>query len=270
MDKTVKRILRTLLCLVLCTAFVLASPLDANAKVKKNTKKAGAVSKNKVIVLDPGHDTTHLGCHYEGFEEGFANLAIALYCKQELERYKGVTVYLTRTTLECPYGANPDSTAACLSGRVNYAIALKANAIVSLHNDYDPDLDTTQCGSKIIVPNRFYRPDVCLTGTGLARAILPQLTATGLTVNNWKECPNGTGIVTRNSGSATYPDGTPKDYYALINKAKSAGIPAIIVEHAYCTNESDRTGHLSTQDQLMQLGIADARGIAAYYGLTLK
>ena len=224
MNKTVKRIFRTLLCLVLCTAFVLVLPFDANAKVKKNTKKAGTVSKNKVIVLDPGHDTTHLGCHYEGFEEGFANLAIAL----------------------------------------------KANAIVSLHNDYDPDLDTTQCGSKIIVPNRFYRPDVCLTGTGLARSILPQLTATGLTVNNWKECPNGTGIVTRNSGSVTYPDGTPKDYYALINKAKSAGIPAIIVEHAYCTNESDRTGHLSTQDQLMQLGIADARGIAAYYGLTLK
>ena len=270
MGRNTKKIARMIFCIILCAVIIVSLPLDISAKTKKTTKKSKTVTKNKVIVLDPGHDTTHLGCHYEGFEEGYANLAIALYCKQELERYKGVTVYLTRTSLECPYGANPDSTAACLSGRVNYALACKANAIVSLHNDYDPDLDATQCGSKIIVPNQFYRPDVCLTGMGLAQSILPQLTAAGLTVNNWKQCPNGTGIVTRNSGSATYPDGTPKDYYALINKAKSAGIPAIIVEHAYCTNESDRLNHLSTQDQLMQLGIADARGIAAYYGLTLK
>ena len=213
-----KRTARILTCLMIAAALIISMPVGAQAKTKAQSKtKKTSASKNIVIALDPGHDSTHLGCHYEGFEEGYANLCIAIYCKQELERYGGVTVYLTRSTLECPYGANPDSSSGCLSSRVAYASAVRANALVSLHNDYDPDLDTTQCGAKIIVPNANYRPNICLTGLGLAQAILPQLTATGLTVNNWKQCPNGTGIVTRDSGSATYPDGSAKDYYALIN-----------------------------------------------------
>ncbi len=233
-------------------------------------KKKAASKKNVVVVLDPGHDTMHHGCRYNGFDEGYANLAIAMFCKQELERYSGVTVYLTRSTLDCPYGADPASSSGCLEGRVNYAKACGANVIVSLHNDYDPDLDPAQSGSKVIIPNAFYRPDVCLAGFALAQQILPALTATGLPVNNWKTDPNGTGICTRSSTIATYPDGTPKDYYALINKAKSAGIPAVIVEHAYCTSPSDLQNHLSTPAQLQELGVADATGIARYFGLTRK
>ena len=259
------RLFKTMICVALAGAVVstIARPVDVFAK----TKKAKA-TKKVVIVLDPGHDTTHHGCTYGSFNEGYANLAIAMYCKQELETYKGATVYLTRTTLDCPYGADPASSQGCLAGRVNFAKSVGAATIVSLHNDYDGELDTSQCGSKIIIPNPFYRQDICLTGFGLAQSILPQLTATGLSINNWKLMPNGTGIVMRNSSVSTYPDGTPKDYYALINKAKTAGIPCIIVEHAYCTNPSDLANHLSTDAQLQQLGIADARGIAAYYGLS--
>ena len=259
------RLFKTIMCFALAGAVVstVVRPVDVFAK----TKKAKA-AKKVVIVLDPGHDTTHHGCTYGSFDEGYANLAIAMYCKQELETYKGATVYLTRTTLDCPYGADPASSQGCLAGRVNFAKSVGAATIVSLHNDYDGELDTSQCGSKIIIPNPFYRQDICLTGFGLAQSILPQLTATGLSINNWKLMPNGTGIVMRNSSVSTYPDGTPKDYYALINKAKTAGIPCIIVEHAYCTNPSDLANHLSTDAQLQQLGIADARGIAAYYGLS--
>lgn len=259
-----RKALKILLCFVLVSATLSVSAVPVSAAGKKKA----AAKKNVVIALDPGHDTCHHGCTYGSFDENAANLAIAMYCKQELETYKGVTVYLTKSTLDCPYGADPASSTGCLAGRVNFAKAVGANALVSLHNDYDGDLDTSQCGCKIIIPNPFYRADVSMTALGLAQAIIPQLTATGLTINNWKLCPTGTGIVMRNSGSATYPDGTPKDYYALINKSKSAGMPCIIVEHAYCTNPSDLQNHLSTQDQLAQLGIADARGIAAYYGLS--
>ncbi len=262
--KNAGKIVKSLLCLVMAAVLVITTAAPVQAASKKKAKAA----KNIVICLDPGHDTTHHGCTYSSFEEGYANLAIAMFCKQELETYKGVTVYLTRSTLDCPYGADPSTTAGCLSGRVNFAKSVGAAAIVSLHNDYDGELDTSQNGSKIIIPNPFYRSDVCMTGFGLAQSILPQLTATGLGINNWKLCPNGTGIVYRNSSVSTYPDGTPKDYYALINKAKSAGLPCIIVEHAYCTNPSDLQNHLSTQDQLKELGVADARGIAAYYGLS--
>ncbi len=258
-------LLKRAACLLLAAAIVLAMPTPAHAaKAKSKAKTARKV----VIVLDPGHDSTHNGCHYGSFNEEYANLAIAIYCKQELETYKGVSVYLTRSTMDCPYGADPSSSTPCLASRVNFAKAAGATAIVSLHNDYDPDLDTTQCGSKIIIPNPFYRQDICMSSFGLAQSILPQLTATGLTVNNWKLFPGSNGIVMRNSAVSTYPDGTPRDYYALINKSKLAGIPCVIVEHAFCSNPSDLQNHLTTQPQLQQLGIADARGIAAYYGLT--
>ncbi|MBR5637970.1 MAG: N-acetylmuramoyl-L-alanine amidase [Pseudobutyrivibrio sp.] len=264
MKTYIKKIFTLSLCALSAVALITGSTFTSEAKANK-----AAAPKNIVVVLDPGHDTTHLGCHYENFEEGIANLYIAYYCKQELEKYNGVTVYMTRTGFDCAYGANPDSTADCLSGRVNFAKSVKADVLVSLHNDYDPDLDRSQNGAKVIVPNPNYRPDICVKGYTLGQSILNQLTTTGLEVNDWKLCPNGTGIVTRDS-SGTYPDGSAKDYYALINKSKTLGFTAVIVEHAFCTNESDRLNHLSTPEQYQQLGIADATGIAQYYGLTLK
>lgn len=234
------------------------------------TSEAKTSKKNIVVVLDPGHDTAHLGCHYNGFEEGLANLYIAYYCKQELEKYDGVTVYMTRYGFDCPNAAQSDSLQSCLTYRVDFAKSVKADVLVSLHNDYDPDLDTTQNGSKVIIPSPNYRPQLCVSGAALGQSILTELTTTGLKVNDWKLCPNGTGIVTRDSSSDKYPDGSPKDYYALINKAKTANFPAIIVEHAFCTNPSDLTNHLSTPEQYQQLGVADATGIAKYYGLKLK
>lgn len=260
-----RSLIKTISLITLSVTIALTSTVPALAA---KSKKKTAAAKSVVVVLDPGHDTTHHGCFYGSFDENAANLAIAMFCKQELETYKGVKVYLTRTTLDCPYGADPSSSTGCLAGRVNYAQSVGANVLVSLHNDYDGNLDTTQNGAKVIIPNAFYRPDICLAGLSLAQNILPQLNAIGLATNNWKLCPNGTGIVYRNSSVGTYPDGTPKDYYALINKAKTAGIPCVIVEHAYCTNPGDLANHLSTPEQLQQLGVADAKGIAAYFGLS--
>ena len=261
-----KFLLKKCVSILTCMTFIVL--LFSSNTIYSEAKTSTA--KNIVVVLDPGHDTTHLGCHYEGFEEGIANLYIAYYCKQELEKYNGITVYMTRYGFDCPYGADSDSTAKCLSSRVDLAKSVNADVLVSLHNDYDPDLDVTQNGSKVIVPNTNYIPAISTKGTGLGQSILSQLTTTGLNVNDWKYCPNGTGIVTRNSGSNKYPDGSAKDYYALINQSKSAGFTAIIVEHAFSTNTSDRLNHLSTPEQYQQLGVADATGIASYYGLTLK
>ena len=262
-----KKIVTIAICITAAASLIASNTVISEAKAKK---ASSTTSKNIIVVLDPGHDTTHLGCHYENFEEGIANLYIAYYCKQELERYKGVTVHLTRYGFECPYGANPDSSADCLTARVNFAKSVNADVLVSLHNDYDPDLDKTQNGAKVIVPNPNYLPELCVKGSDLGKSILGQLTTTGLAVNDWKLCPNGTGIVTRDSDSGKYPDGSAKDYYALINKAKTSGFTAVIVEHAFCTNNSDRLNHLSTPEQYQQLGIADATGIAQYYRLTLK
>lgn len=259
-----KSLFKKILCLAL--ALVTVSGLFVQTTITSEAKS----SKNIIVVLDPGHDTTHNGCTYGDIDEATINLYIAYYCKQELEKYSGVTVYMTRYGWDCIYGANPDSSSDCLTGRVNYAKSLNADVYVSLHNDYDSDLDSTVNGSKVIIQNPNYKPQLYLNGSALASSILTELTKTGLNINDWKLCPNGTGIVTRDSTGALYPDGSSKDYYAVLNKTKTAGITGVIVEHAYVTNPSDRTNHLSTTDQLQELGIADATGIANYYGLTLK
>ena len=264
MKHTLKKFFTILLTLTCAITFFLNSPIHSQAKSKKST------AKNVVVVLDPGHDSAHLGCQYKGFDEAIANLYIAYYCKQELEKYSGVTVYMTRYGFDCANASSSDAVADCLQARVNFAKSVNADVLVSLHNDYDPDLDVTQNGSKVIIPNPNYRPAICKKGMGIGQSILTQLTTTGLAVNDWKLCPNGTGIVTRDSDSGVYPDGSAKDYYALINKAKSENFTAVIVEHGFCTNESDRLNHLSTPEQYQQLGIADATGIAKYYGLKLK
>ncbi|SDB51572.1 N-acetylmuramoyl-L-alanine amidase [Pseudobutyrivibrio sp. YE44] len=262
--------IRTKKLLSLALAFTCSLSLFASTPINAEAKTSKKAAKNIVVVLDPGHDNTHLGCHYEGFEEGIANLYIAYYCKNELEKYSGVTVYMTRYGFDCAYGANPDSSADCLTGRVNFAKSVNADVMISLHNDYDPDLDKSQNGAKVIIPNPNYKPAVCAKGMAVGKSILSELTTTGLNVNDWKMCPNGTGIVTRDSDSGKYPDGSAKDYYALINKSKSLGMTTVIVEHAFVTNDSDRLNHLSTPEQYQQLGIADATGIAKYYGLKLK
>ncbi len=254
--------------LLLCASTIIL--LFASNSTTAEAKKKTASSTGVVVVLDAGHDSTHLGCHYQSFQEEIANLYIAYYCKQELEKYSGVTVYMTRYGFECPYGLEEGNSADCLTNRVNFAKSVNADILVSLHNDYDPDLDYSQNGAKVIIPNPNYNPVLCQKGMTLGQNILSQLTTTGLAVNDWKLCPNGTGIVTRDSTTGKYPDGSAKDYYALINKSKSAGFTCVIVEHAFCTNVSDMTTHLSTPEQYQQLGIADATGIANYYGLKLK
>lgn len=54
----------------------------------------GAANK-MVIVLDPGHDSTHSGASYYGYKEQDLVLKIAQYCKEELQKYAGITIYLS-------------------------------------------------------------------------------------------------------------------------------------------------------------------------------
>lgn len=243
---------------------LLLQPVSVEAKSKTKNK----TQKDVVIVIDPGHDTTHLGCQYAGMDEGILDYYIACYCVKELQSYSGLQVYMTRNTTACAYGANPNSTSSCLTGRVDFATSLKADAFISIHNDYDGD--ATVSGCKVICQNANYKKDLSDKGHKLSEYILSELTQTGLTINNWKYDPNGTGIVTRNSSKDTYPDGSIKDYYAVLNKTKEAGIPGVIIEHAFMSNTSDRTSYLSTPEQLQKLGVADATAIAKYYGLKKK
>ena len=81
-----------------------------------------------VVVLDPGHDTIHCGAAGNGLREEELTLKIARYCKEELEQYKNVTVYMTRNDGSC---LDPSSNGKCMEARCRYAANMNADVLVS-------------------------------------------------------------------------------------------------------------------------------------------
>ena len=213
-----------------------------------------------VIVLDPGHDATHVGARGYGLKEEELNMKIALSCKAELEKYDGVKVYLTHPTIDC--GLPGSSTRECLYSRPDYAKSVGASLYVSLHNN--AGMDTS--GHEVYYPNANYIPEFNVEGAALAQCISDKLSGIGI---------NDRGIHTRDSngdeddGTNWYNDGSRADYYAVIRGSKKNGFVGLIVEHAYISNANDAS-LLGDDNMLALMGQADAQGIAEYYGFAKK
>ncbi|HOO28995.1 MAG TPA: N-acetylmuramoyl-L-alanine amidase, partial [Lachnospiraceae bacterium] len=196
---------------------------------------------NVTIVIDPGHggpgteDASDLGAQYHNVLEKDLALITAMSMKIELEQYGNVTVYLTRA----------EDKQMSLKERVDYAAALGADVIVSLHYNastyhrfYGAEIFTSAFGQNYA------------TGYGLAQCVMKQWTANGAVDK---------GIKTR------LGDGG-EDYYGLIRRGTEVQIPTIILEHGYIDNDIDwdRIGDAAAWQYLGQL---DADGIADYFGL---
>lgn len=200
-----------------------------------------------IVVLDPGHGGSDPGAQKNGIVEKNVNLKIAQYCKAELEEYAGIIVYMTRTGDEY----------LSLAERAQVAVDKGANVFISLHNN--SNTSSAPNGANVYYPNSNYNANCGATGQALASVIESKLTDLGLASG---------GIHIRNSENSTlYPDKSLADYYGVIKRCKENGIPGLIVEHAFISNASDAKNYLSTDEQLKRLGIADATGIAEYYGL---
>ena len=223
-----------------------------------NSSKSG----NIVVALDPGHDSKHTGATgIGGLKEEVLTLKIANYCKEELEKYAGVSVYMTRTTASCPYPSNKSS-GGDIGDRVQAAAKAGADLFVSFH--LNSSSSSSSNGAEVIVPNGNWKPQVASDGRKLAQAILNELKAVGVNMRP-------TSIYSRDTTiNETYPDGSKSDYFSVQIYAKEAGIPGIIVEHAFLTNSNDVNKFLKTESGLKKLGVADATGIAKYLGLSKK
>lgn len=206
---------------------------------------------NKVVVLDPGHGGSDGGASANNLVEKNLTLKIAKYCKEELEAYGGVTVYMTRTS----------DKAVGLTERVNMAKNWGADVFVSLHIN---SAVASAKGVEVWYPNSNYNPTVHKNGKELATYILDELTDLGLYDRGikYKDYQSSDG-----SAPVKYPDGSLADYYSVIRDSKRAGFPGIIVEHAFITNTEDAQ-MLAQDSKLKQMGIADATGIANYLGLS--
>ena len=210
---------------------------------------------NLVVALDPGHDSSHAGASANGVREEVLTLKIAQYCKAELEKYAGVSVYMTRTSAACPHPGG--SSAKDIEQRVADAVKAGASIYVSIH--LNSSKSSSAKGAEVIYPNSSWKPQVGADGKRLAELIEDELVGIGL---------ERRAIYSKNTTiGETYEDGSISDYFTVQISAKEHGIPGIIVEHAFVTNRSDVNNYLNNETGLKKLGVADATGIAKYFGL---
>ena len=126
-----------------------------------------ARSRNKVVVLDPGHGGSDGGASANGLVEKNLTLKIAQYCKEELEKYAGVTVYMTRST----------DVAVDLEERVQKAKNWGADVFVSIHMN---SASAAAQGAEVWYPNSSYNSEIHNNGQKLASEIEKELVSLGL------------------------------------------------------------------------------------------
>ena len=215
----------------------IGAALEAQGVTAKSGKTRSARSKNVVVVLDPGHDSKHAGAYGNGVHEEVATLKIAKYCKEELEQYSGITVYMTREGAACPF-PNSKNNIDDIKRRTAWAKTKGADVFVSFHlNSND---SSSPKGAEV------YYPKTSSEGATLAQKIQGELVSLGL----------------KNRGTKA------NETLAVINSSMKNGFPGVLIEHAFVSNSSDANNYLNSDAKLKKLGVADAKGIASYFGLS--
>ena len=220
-----------------------------------------------VIALDPGHGGTDDPGSVNkeaGLTESVLNWKVANYCKEELEKYTGIRVVLTRGENE-----NPE-----LLDRVHRATAAGAKLFVSIH--MNAASTTAAKGAEVYYPNSndgngydgttTDGSAISKEGKEVAQNILDELVKLGLTNRGvkYKDSKYDADDIDADGRNATvYNHNEASDYYGVIRYSKRAGFPGIIVEHAFITNPDD-VEKLKKDSFLKELGVADAKGILKY------
>lgn len=203
-----------------------------------NVTTVSAAGKPTVIVIDPGHGGSNMGTEYLQIPEKQYNMTVALYMKQELEKYNNVKVYLTHT-------ADVDMS---LKERAQFAKNVNADFLFSLH--FNMSSDHTLYGSEVWIPS---------SGTYYSKGY----SAGYEFLKGFSEM----GIFDR--GIKTRVGKTDHDYYGIIRQNVERGIPAIIVEHCHVDNPNDAV-NLVSDEKLREFGKKDAEAVARYFSLPAK
>ena len=253
-----KRILSFFLTVALSAALLAPGAAAANEAVAKDTEWL-------YITIDPGHGGDGAGGYDPGainstygYQEADRVLRIGLYLKQELETYRHVHVDMTRSDRN---GTSATAPLSKVKGRVDFAQQKGSDLLVSLH--LNGAATQSAHGALILASNGNYDAKCAGIVDGVGTNILTQLGKLGLDTSR--------GLVKRNSGDGTtYPNGKLADYYGIVRYGQLARIPSLIIEHCFISSNSDCEKFLSSDAKLQAVAQADARGIAAYYGLEKK
>ncbi len=189
-----------------------------------------------VIVIDPGHGGTNLGARYNGIVEKEATMQVAIAMKEELEKYDGVVVYLTRTGDESLE----------LAERAAFAREVKADIVLSLHFNMSELHDLH--GSEMWISSRGSLRTEANRFAQIEQMLLEEY-----------------GIETR--GCFTRLNDSGSDYYGIIRESATYNIPAVIVEHCYLDRPEEYQFY-DTDAALDRLGRIDATAVAMAYKLS--
>lgn len=192
--------------------------------------------KDFIIVIDPGHGGDNYGTTSNpNFKEKEITLKVANALVEELSKYDGVKVYLTRD-------GDEDLS---LTERAQYADKVNADMLFSLH------FNASEChsmfGSEVWIPLESPYHAMCYQ---FAYLQLEEMRDLGLYVRGIKTRKNERGI----------------DYYGVIRDSVAREIPAVIIEHGYVDEDRDLP-FCSTDEMYTELGKRDATAIARFLGL---
>lgn len=247
-----KRFLSALLAVVLCAALLCPGTLAAEPD-----------SDTLCIALDPGHGGVDSGAvntvDGKTYVEADIALKIAYAMKAELETFKNVRVIMTRTDAA---GNEYTSESGAVKPRVDFAVERSADLLVSLHLNAT-DTKNSAKGACVLVTNGNYLPEIANQEYALAQNVLAQLRNLGIPTNNASDG----GLLMRNSADRKNPNGTVADYYGIIYYALQEQLPSILIEHCFINNDNECRQFLSSDEKIAAIGTANARSIAAYYGL---
>ena len=215
-----------------------------------------ARARNWVFVLDAGHGGWDSGAVGNGLREKDLTLQIARYCRDELQKYAGVRVIMTRDSDASVTGVA--NTTNELIARAQIARDNNASLFMSFHINSGGGT-----GAEIWIPRQAsWYSSFNELGESLGQDVLNRLASVGLvsrgTKNDYYDL-NGTQLY--------YPDGSNADSLSVIRNCRQYGIPAVLVEHGFIDNGYD-AGLLANPLYLQKMGQADALAIANQFGLS--
>ncbi len=190
-----------------------------------------------IIVIDPGHGGENLGAEYREYTEKYMNMAVARAMKEELEKYEGVTVYLTHESADVEME---------LIERAEFAKDKNADILFSLH--FNMSQWHNYYGAEVWISafDQYYAQ-----GHAFAQIEMDMLTDLGL---------YSRGIKTRLNDSG-------EDYYGIIRESRELGVNAILIEHCHLDQGQDHPFYARDAAQLKEFGRLDATAAAKYFRL---
>ncbi len=190
-----------------------------------------------VVVIDPGHGGENLGAEYENYVEKEMTMIVARAMKEELEKYDGIQVYMTR------YG--DIDTDMSLEERSEFAKSVNADFLFCLH--FNMSEQHTLFGAECWI-SAF--GEQYSKGYGFASVEMDLLQEMGL---------YSRGIKTRLNKKGT-------DYYGIIRTATEREIPCVLIEHCHLDQENDKPFY-DHDEKLKDFGRLDATAVAKYFNL---